>query len=50
MEKVVVASFIFTVGIVGWLGLAYIGYVFWRDSRLDAEDEKHDRIRDEQRA
>lgn len=33
-----------------WFAAGYICYVFWRDNRLDAEDEKHDRIRGEKHA
>lgn len=30
-----------------WIAFFGVCYVFWRDNRLDAEDEKDDRIRGE---
>ncbi|HWO07014.1 MAG TPA: hypothetical protein VNM40_00345 [Candidatus Paceibacterota bacterium] len=30
-------------------GASYVFFKFWRDERLDEEDEKHDRIRGESR-
>lgn len=45
-----VATLIFWLGILSWIGAAYYAYTIWRDNRLDEEDEKHDRIRGEKHA
>ncbi len=42
-----IASLIFWVGVLMAIGAVYYAYTIWRDERLDAEDEKHDRIRGE---
>jgi hypothetical protein len=38
---------IFDLGLLLAVAVAYYTYTAWRDERLDAEDEKHDRIHGE---
>lgn len=50
MTDIEVARIIFYAGVVLLIGAGYYAYTIWRDDRLDAEDEKRDRVHGEKHA